>query len=441
MTLNLSYTSSTSYVIKNVIRRVANLLKKVFFIVIICLSCFQTKAQFPGIELLSGKEKLEVPFEYVQGFITVDVLFQGFLPLKFILDTGAENTLLLKKEITDLLGIQYSKKINLVGSDMSSTVFAYICRNVAIKLNNSATIRQDILVLENDLNDLDQITGMNIDGILGASIFKNLILEIDYRASRIIFYHPEKFKGPRRGFEKYDIEIHRNKPYINCVTKLGDGNEVDVKLLIDSGASLNYLLHENSHPEISLPKYIIPGNIGTGISGNLKGYLGKVAYLQFSDFRFDHVTTSFQNLDESIIESDAYVRNGLVGNRLLDRFTIIIDYPHEDLYLKPRRWHFRKPFQYDKSGLIIYAIGRDFKKFYIKDVIPGTPADEAGILPGDYIVKFNIFPTKFLDLESITNSLSKKAGKKIRLVLLRNGIKVVKEFELEDFLEKNIVTE
>ncbi len=397
-------------------------------------------AQFPGKDLLKDQPSVEVPFEYVQGFIVLNVDFNHYLPLKFIFDTGAENTLVLKKEITDLLGLQYSKKINLVGSDLSSTIFAYISRNVILKFQNSGPFRQDILVLEEDLNNLDQITGMNIDGIIGANVFKNLIVEIDYRRQKLKFHDPDYYKGPSEKYSQLDIVVKRNKPYIQCTTGLGANNNIDLRLLIDSGASLNYLLHENTHPDVELPQYVIPGNIGTGIGGNLKGYMGKVNFLKVGEFQFNALTTSFQNLDETILEDSQYLRNGIIGNKILERFHVIIDYPREKLYLKARKWHFRKPFVYDKSGLVVFAIGRNFDRYYIKEVIPDTPAAKAGLKSGDYIVKFNGYSTKFLSLETITNALSKRSNRRIRLTVVRNGERIKKVFRLEDFLEKNVET-
>ena len=407
----------------------------VLLIVCFGISCF---GQFPGKDLLNGRKKLELPFEYVHGFIVLEVQFNGFLPLKFIFDTGAENTLVLKKEITDLLNINYSKKISLIGSDLNSTIFAYIARNVGLKFESSGHFTQDILVLEEDLNNLDEITGMHIDGIIGANVFKNLVVEINYRNTKLVFYDPDYFDRPLKRFTKLPLIIKKNKPYINCMTGIGNNNEIPVVLLIDSGASLNYLLHENTHPDIDLPESIIPGNIGTGIGGNLKGYMGKTNHLTVGEFVFEGVTTSFQNLDESILENFQYVRNGILGNKILERFTLIIHYPKQEIYLRPRKQLFKKTFEYDKSGLVIFAIGRNFDKYYIKEVIPGTPAHEAGVKSGDYIVKFNGFGTRFLSLESITNSLSKKPGKRIRLSVIRNGKKLKKEFYLEDILEKKV---
>ena len=63
----------------------------------------ELKGQFTTYHENGNGEKVEIPFEYINGFIVVDIIFEKVLPLKFILDTGAENTILLKRTYTDLL--------------------------------------------------------------------------------------------------------------------------------------------------------------------------------------------------------------------------------------------------------------------------------------------------------------------------------------------------
>lgn len=82
---------------------------------ILLLFChFGIQGQFTKSYLLGEYEEIVVPFTYANGFILVDVIFQRLLPLKFIVDTGAENSILLKKEYTDLLKTPYHKKIKLL---------------------------------------------------------------------------------------------------------------------------------------------------------------------------------------------------------------------------------------------------------------------------------------------------------------------------------------
>jgi hypothetical protein len=44
------------------------------------------------------------------------------------------------------------------------------------------------------------------------------------------------------------------------------------------------------------------------------------------------------------------VRNGLIGNMLLERFEVFIDFHKAKLYLKAKK-NYNKDFEYDKSGM------------------------------------------------------------------------------------------
>ncbi len=134
--------------------------------------------------LLGSQNEIVLPFDYHQGFIIVDIIFHKKIPLKFILDTGAENTVLLKKQYAEILKIPYSKRIKLLGSDMNRDVFARVCNSIYLQLVNTQTIKSNIIVLEEDMVFLEEFIGKPIDGILGAEFFRGLILKINYKEWR-----------------------------------------------------------------------------------------------------------------------------------------------------------------------------------------------------------------------------------------------------------------
>ena len=295
-------------------------LKKIFIVFLTLLFITSSGAQITGLELLGNKKKLNVPFSYGQGFILIDIIFSNVLPLTFLFDTGAEHTLLFKKDLSDILGIQYSRRVRVLGADLSKELYAQIARNIPIKIPNCHTISRDILILEEDIYKLDQIAGVQIDGILGSSFFNELVVQIDYRRQLLTLIKPQHFTPPRKNFVEYDIEILRAKPYLEAVVQLLDSTRHKVKLLIDTGAAIPFLLHTNTSPSLSMPEKIIDGNLGMGLGGIIQGYLGKVACLEMKNFEFKNLLTSFQDLDLELFHDSTIIRNGLLGNKILDRF-------------------------------------------------------------------------------------------------------------------------
>ena len=403
----------------------------VFILVLGLLFPSLTFAQY--YDILQKTDKVEIPFTFQHNFIIVNIKFDGTLPLKFLFDTGAEHTVLFKRTYADILGLDLGKKVSLVGSDLNEAIYAYISRNVGIQLYPLADVRQDILVLEENFHYLDEMTGIGIDGILGSSFFKGFVVMIDYLRGIITLSSPRDYKPPNRKFQSYPIEIINNKPYIPAVAMFQTLDTARTKLLLDTGAGLSLLLHSNTHHSIQLPEHTITGSLGSGLSGELMGYVGKINSLSLMDVTFNDVITSFQDLDEAIISSDKLVRNGIVGNQILSRFTIIIDYPREILYTRTKG-SVNKKFVFDRSGLTVFATGKDLNQFLIHSVIPDSPSDRAGLQTGDIIQSIQRVPAPFYTLSGVTGIFKKRVGKKIRLVVNRDSERKKFVFRLEELI-------
>lgn len=382
---------------------------------------------------MKSADKVTIPFEFKQGFIIVKIKMENILPLEFIFDTGAEHTILFKRQYTDIMGIEYSKRIKIIGSDLSQQLFALIARGVKLKLSNLKTVKRDIVVLEDNISLLDEAMGFDVDGILGGSFFRGLVIKIDYKKKKISLYRPDKYYPPKDDeLIEFDVDIIKNKPYLKTITNLTDKNQVETNLLVDTGAGLTYLLHANSDSLLKIPDYSIKGSVGYGISGPIEGYLGKIPRLDIGPFYFKNILTSFQDVDSVAINKSDIRRNGILGNKLLSRFEVTIDYLRHKMYLKARK-KYNEGFEYDKSGLVIFALGKNLNEFYVKDVLPESPAAEADFRKGDIIKKINCFKSKYWSLEKLNRVLQKKEGKRIKMIIERNGEKIKKKFYLKDF--------
>ncbi|MEM9545959.1 MAG: PDZ domain-containing protein [Bacteroidota bacterium] len=396
------------------------------------LSCNFVKAQFSGLDLLNNEFKKEIPFKYVNGFIVIKVLYCNFFELNFLFDTGASHNILFKKNVNDLLDVEYTDTIMIGGADIHMKMKALVSRNLPMQLENTRMIRRDIIVLEEDYLELERILGTRIDGILGGDFFKGLVVGIDHKKNKITIYNPNRFKANSK-FTEHDIDIINYKPYLKAHTKIEETSDT-LKYLIDSGASLALLIHSNKDKEFKMPENVIVGNLGKGLGGDISGYVGMINELKIDEYQLSNIITSFQEIDSSFLESDNVVRDGIIGNVILSRFHVIIDYMREKLYLKEIS-KLEEEFEYDKSGMLIYAMGENLDEYYVKTIFPNTPAEEAGLLPGDRILKIGFWPIRFYSLSGILNKLQGKEGKKIKVKILRNGEKIKTEFRLRNLFK------
>ncbi len=407
------------------------------YILILCLltSCLSLSGQQTlGLEMKEGVRRVEIPFEYKNGFILVDIIFNNILPLKFIFDTGAEYTIINKREVTDLFGLDYEKEFRLLGSDMTTELIAYLTRGVDLNFDQLYGTQQDVLVLAEDYFNIEDYTGIEVHGILGANFFKRYVIQIDYRRKILTFIKPETFDRPEAGYKKVRTLFKKNKPYLQVGVEITKDSILPLSILLDSGASLALLIHSNSHPDIRLPQNIIEGQLAMGLGGYLTGYLGRVHQLRLNDdLSFQNVLCHFQKI--TIYQDTTHLnsRNGVVGNLILDRFSIIVDYPRERIYFKPNK-KYKKKFKYDKSGMSIIASGNRFNTFSVHHVLQGSPADLAGVKVGDEIIGVNFLHSSFYSLNHLIKILQRKDGKKIRLKIKRNGKKMILKFRLKTLI-------
>lgn len=385
-------------------------------------------------DYLNGRRLVEIPFEYRNNFIIVNARLNNVLELNFIFDTGAQHSLIFKKLYTDLLGAQYERRIKIIGSDLSQTLYANVTRKLLINVEDVVTFEKDLLVLEEDYFKLDEITGTRIDGLLGGETFKHFVVKINYRKRVITLIRKQDFRPPKSKYDQIPIEVTESKPFIRTKVGFPSGVQVAVKLLLDTGAGVPVLLYTNTHPDLKLPDKVIAGKLGKGLGGFLEGYLGRIQKISLGAADFNNIITSFQHLDSLSLTQNAQInRHGLVGNQILSRFELMIDYPGSLLYLKKDK-SFDDDFNYDRSGLTILAVGHDLKDFLINSVLEGSPAELAGFQQGDKIKKIKGIPALFLTLSDITRILQKKSGKKIKITIDRQGKKIKKIIILQDLL-------
>jgi predicted aspartyl protease len=407
---------------------------KILKLVMLLLISLRTAGQ--DMQLLRTARKVDLPFTYINRFIVIDVLFNGSLPLKFILDTGAENTILTQKEIAQALNLRFQRKIAVYGADMSQELTAYLISGVRMDLGGQLVLpNRSMLVLEEDYFRFAEIAGVSIHGIIGADILKRFVMQINYQRQIVTFYDPNYFQPPREHrATSLPVVFHRHKPYLQLNTQLSPTDSTRTfKFLIDTGASLSLLLHTTADSSLSLPGGVLPANIGIGLGGYLQGAVGRISGLQIAGQSLTQVIAYFQERSDSLDTDITFDRDGLLGNQLLERFELTIDYPREHLYVSPGR-RINQRFRFDRSGMSLLATGRDLRTLVVMNIIPGSPADLAGLKSGDVIKSFNGWGSTWLELGSVVSKLMGQPGRRIRMKIRRNEQVLSFSFQLRELI-------
>ena len=387
--------------------------------------------QYSGFRIEGNKKKVTIPVEIVNNLVVVPVVLNGQAPLKFILDTGVRTTVLTQKTYSDILGLAYSKEIFISGPGGEKLVDAFVTDNVTLDLPGVHGEGHSMLVLEKDYLELRNYLGTEVHGILGYELFSRFIVRMDYHKKRIVLLTPERFRKKRR-YQTMEVKVQDTKPFIMAKTKLNDSTSLDVKLLIDTGASHGLVLEPESDPAIRVPQKSLESIIGRGLGGEIKGRIGRINGLELGRYKINEVIANFPDPDSYkslLFQDDSLRRKGALGGEILSRFSIIFNYPHEEIYVK-KNADFRKKFNYDMAGIIVKAKGARLRAYEITHLRNGSPGEMAGLKEGDLIISVNGTSTQSLNLNQINGFFNSKEGKRVVMEVNRDGQRVKAEFRL-----------
>ena len=215
----------------------------------------------------SKKNTIKIPFELTHNLIIVDVDFNG-VPLKMILDTGSDRSMLFSFPENDSLVLNQTDKIEVRGVGNDQSITAYLSKNNILKINEFEDSNFEILLIPDQEITLINKIGLPINGILGSTFFKQYVTKIDYDKKCITLFKNSRkqIDKAKRNMSKCKVEIDENKPYMSINTEL-EGKETTLKLLFDTGLGEGLWLFENN--KIKCSNFYINDVLGRGLSGNI----------------------------------------------------------------------------------------------------------------------------------------------------------------------------
>ncbi len=378
---------------------------------------FVAQSQFIGYRIDSSETKSVFPFEFINNLVIVPVVLNDSVQMKFILDTGLRTTLLTEGN-EHQLDVAFNRTVKISGLGSLGNITAFVASNVKLQLPGITGRGQTLIVLGEDYLDLQSHIGQEVHGVLGYDFFSHFVVKIDYGSKKITVYQSENYKPPRR-YSVFPIKLVTGRPYLNAEIVQNEGSKISGSFLIDTGASHSLLLEPDSSNSIILPAQTLPTILGWGLSGAIDGVLGRIKRFTLGKFRFKNVLSSY---GASLRSAGQLVpdRIGSIGGELLSRFTLILDYKSEKVYLK-KNYYYNRSFNQNKSGLNVVAGGQELKTFSVLHVMEDSPADKAGIMPGDIIVAVNSKGSAQLRLEDIQEIFHAKSSQVVEIVVLRNG--------------------
>ncbi|MBB1283183.1 aspartyl protease family protein [Flavisolibacter sp. BT320] len=344
------------------------------------LFCFFLQAASAQEEFVTPSRML-TKFRFIQltgGVILLQGQFDTFKDtLNFVLDTGSGGISLdsttavyfgVKPEATDRLirGIAGVRKVSFLNNR---------------KLHLPGLTIDSLNFHVSNYDILTAVYGERIDGIIGYSVFSRYIVKVNYDSTQVEFWTKGPIKYPRGG--------HLLRPAIASLpvhsARAKDENLIETRFLIDLGAGLNVLFSRDFIEDSSLLRknrklYVKEAE---GLGGKVDMHLTVMKEFKLGPYKFRNVPINVFD-DDYNVTSYPHL-GGLIGNDLLRRFNVIINYGQKEIHLLPNS-HYYDAFDYAYTGIELYLVDGHV---IIGDVATGSPAEHAGLKEGDVVLTIN----------------------------------------------------
>lgn len=357
------------------------------------------------------EEEVVVPLDLSTGHPIVEVVIDGRGPFPMIFDTGASGTM-IDAELARELGLEVTGTTTL--GDPSNPE-AHTAELVAVpELELGRARFEGITAVAWDRPAA--LRGATERGILGLPTFEQCLFTLDYGAGELRVAHGAL---PSPAEDTHVVAIQReDMGLVSIPLGLPGGHVVEAHL--DSGNRSSVFVPARWESEVEL----VEGSRHTGggmrasgpvefVTGRLEGDLtiGPLT-LHDPELRFDSVL-SHANVGRTFLEA-AVVTVDLAGQRVRVEPVAGTSEPRDATSAGTRTRTRRAPGSRRTLGIALTSTGGLLN---VEQVLQGSPAEAAGVLPGDRLVEVDGQPITALDQGPLQRAVAGTAP--IELVVLR----------------------
>lgn len=365
------------------------------------------------VSMAHGAWETVVPMHLEGGSLLVEASINGQGPMPFILDTGGHA--MLTEDAAKRLGLQTEGKGVSAGSGPRSMATAYT-KIDHLTLGDADIHDPTFLVMPYPYSGYQRGTGREpIAGLLGLEIFQRFAVTFDYDHGQLILQPFDH--GAARPAEKGDVlPIHftSDMPLIDAAL---DGKPGIFG--IDTGNSGYTLVFPQWAKQQGLLARYQDGSpyLTGGVGGLYTAHLSHARSMQLGSITLRNVLALLTRADAGATGNPSEAGN--IGQDVLARFNVHVDYRRQEIVLMPRdkapAWH------YAMAGFRAEKDEHQPDRYRVSAVIPGSPAEQAGLKQGDEITAIDGKPSSVLGIGDLWDLISLRPEGSLLTLTLADG--------------------
>jgi len=250
-------------------------------------------------------------------------------------------------------------------------------------------------------------------GVIGYDVISRFVVTIDYDDSTLVLADPASWRY--EGAE-HPLSMVMNGTVPALVGRLDDRDEGLFRLDVGSSSSVDL------HAPFAREKRIL-GRLGrtqrvdgVGFGGAFSSEIGRLQRMSLGPYEWDDPMVTVSHAAEGAFASEDFAGN--IGNRILERFKVTLDYEHRQVWLEPGRRYPERD-QLSRCGALLTRRGDVVN---VENVLTGSPADRGGLRAGDEVIAIDGRPARDWDLPEVSALLDDGTpGQRVSFEIRRAG--------------------
>lgn len=330
-----------------------------------------------AVELPAGA----VPFSY-RRHICFDMVLRDSLPARMIFDTGANNMLLDSAFYDSHFASNGNLRKAMLGGAGNGMEMANIdASGWNYKVGGKSHHEQMAVVM-----NLRKIVGDDTDGLFGLPFMQGERVEFNYVGGYMRFLaNEEEIAGDFVRIDCKWLGDKKERMILPLSVTFANGYTFNGDFLLDTGMPGTLSLNSTTAGKLKANGVFDGGKfvytVG-GIGGSAVQNDVCASRITVGGHAINDVRISWSENHKGSLADERYA--GLVGNELLERFDVIMDFAHWTIYLRPNR-NFSAP-QPNYFGIAFTPMA---DHWIVNGLLEGGNAEKAGLRRGDRIETIN----------------------------------------------------